>query len=262
MKIQVLSDLHLEFGHPFEVLPTGADAVVLAGDIHLGTAGVTWAQRAFPNQPVVYVAGNHEFYKNHWIKLLDKLRAAAQGSNVHVLENDELIVDRVRFLGCSLWTDFELFGEERRHWTMIEAEKKMGDYRKIRGPRVRSGYQDDYSKLKPIQTVQRFRRSRSFLEQSLRTSFDGPTVIVTHHLPSRDSVPSRFAESLTSAAYASDLTALMDGCGPDLWIHGHAHGSSDYMVASTRVVCNPRGYWLPEKKFENAKFDPNLVVRV
>jgi Icc-related predicted phosphoesterase len=262
MKIQVLSDLHLEFGHPFEVTRTNADVVVLAGDIHLGTAGIRWAQATFSDQPVVYVAGNHEFYKHHWTKLLVELRRAAAGSNVHFLEDDEVLLGGLRFLGCTLWTDFALLGEEQRQDAMLEAEANMSDYKKIRAPRVRPGFKDDYSKLKPIQTLARFRRSLEFLEKRLRISFDGPTVVVTHHLPSQGPVHSRYAGSLASAAYASDLTNLIGRCKPNAWIHGHVHVSMDYQVGLTQMVCNPRGYPLKGRDFENSSFDGSKVINV
>ena len=260
MKIHVLSDLHLEFA-PFDVPATDADVVVLAGDTNLGVRGIEWAMRSFA-KPVLYVAGNHEFYKHHWIKLPDELRSVAQGSNVHFLEDEEIIIAGVRFLGCSLWTDFALFGDDQRHDAMMEAERRMTDYRKIRAPRVRPGFKDDYSKLKPIQTVERFRRSRAFLKEKLAVPFDGRTVVVTHHLPARQSLPAWYADSLISAAYASDLTSVMRDHGPDVWVHGHVHGSSNYTFGSTRIICNPRGYWLPKREFENASFNPNLVIEV
>jgi Icc-related predicted phosphoesterase len=261
MKIHVLSDLHFEFA-PFSPPITDADVVVLAGDINLGTRGVEWAKNAFADKPVVYVAGNHEFYKHHWVKLLVDLRGAATGSNVHFLEDETLVIDGVRFLGCTLWTDFALFGDEQRHSAMLSAELRMTDYKKIRAPRVKPGFQDDYSKLKPIQTVERFRRSKTFLEKNLDTAFDGPTVVVTHHLPSRKSLPLRYSYSLTSAAYASDLTELIWGRSPKMWIHGHAHVSCDYTERLTRIVSNPRGYRLSNRCFENSRFDPSMVVAI
>ncbi len=78
MKIQILSDLHLEFEN-FNFYNTDADVVVLAGDVHLGMNGVLWAKKAIQNQPVIYVLGNHEYYRNAYPKLLDKIRKEAEG---------------------------------------------------------------------------------------------------------------------------------------------------------------------------------------
>jgi hypothetical protein len=91
-----------------------ADVVVLAGDIHAGARGPGWAREAFPDKPIVYVPGNHEFYGQHWMQLLDPLREMARKHDVHFLENDAVELGGVRFLGASLWADFELFGRERR----------------------------------------------------------------------------------------------------------------------------------------------------
>jgi hypothetical protein len=115
MKLHVLSDLHLEFDarHPPWAPPaTGADVVILAGDIHNGTGGIDWAEQAFAGTPVIYVPGNHEFYGMRHGPALTRLKArAVQSPNVRVLDEDELLIDGVRFLGATLWTDFALFGE-------------------------------------------------------------------------------------------------------------------------------------------------------
>lgn len=258
MKIQILSDLHMEFGAA-TVSPTSADVVVLAGDVHKRIHGVEWAKRTFPNQPVVYVAGNHEFYGGHWVRTLDKLRASAQGSNVHFLEDDEEVINGVRFLGSTLWTNFKLFGAENQMACMTLANQKMNDYRKIRAPTIGSGLGGDFAQLLPVQSVRRFDNSSKFLRSKLRERFDGATVVVTHHAPHPNSNPDEHQGDLLSAAYASDLSELFVH-GPDLWIHGHIHRSFDYVIGQTRVLCNPKGYPGRSASSENALFDPALVL--
>ncbi len=108
MKLHILSDLHTEFAD-FSPPETGADVVILAGDIGVGLGGIEWAARRFPKAPVIYVPGNHEFY-GHDIGLTDQLKAAAP-VDIHILNNDTLELERIRFLGCTLWTDFNLHGE-------------------------------------------------------------------------------------------------------------------------------------------------------
>ena len=108
MKLHILSDLHTEFA-AFSPPETDADVVVLAGDIGVGLNGIEWAARRFPEVPVIYVPGNHEFY-GHDIGLTDELKAAAP-PNIHVLNNGRLEFDGVRFLASTLWTDFRLHGE-------------------------------------------------------------------------------------------------------------------------------------------------------
>jgi predicted phosphodiesterase len=109
MKIQVLSDLHLEF-IPFQPLITDADVVVLAGDIHLGTEGLQWAKEIFTDKIVIYVLGNHEYYYHTTPTLIHQLRQLAIHSQVHVLENESIEIEGVKFFGCTLWTDFKLWG--------------------------------------------------------------------------------------------------------------------------------------------------------
>ena len=108
-----MSDLHLEFG-VVEVPRCTADVVVLAGDIHVGDKGLAWAQHTFPEQQVVYVLGNHEYYGNLFHRLALELAGLARGTNVHVLERGTVEIDGVCFLGCTLWTDFALFGTAER----------------------------------------------------------------------------------------------------------------------------------------------------
>ena len=108
MKLHILNDLHIEF-EDFDPPATDADVVVLAGDIGVGMEGLRWAEDRFPDKPVIYVPGNHEFY-HHDIALIEELKAQAP-DHIHVLNDDQVIIDGVRFLGSILWTDFALFGE-------------------------------------------------------------------------------------------------------------------------------------------------------
>lgn len=121
MKILILSDLHIEFA-PFRPEPAAvetADVIVLAGDISTGTEAIPWARKTFVGKRIIYVAGNHEFYQHHWSKLLAELRDLAAGYGIHYLENDSVTINRVRFMGCTFWTDFDYFGRGKRHQNMI-----------------------------------------------------------------------------------------------------------------------------------------------
>ncbi|MEN8763395.1 MAG: metallophosphoesterase, partial [Thiogranum sp.] len=120
MKLYILNDLHIEF-EGFEPPDTDADVVVLAGDIGVGGEGLRWAEDRFPDRPVVYVPGNHEFYR-HDITLIEELKAQAP-DHIHVLNDDLIDIEGVRFLGSILWTDFALFGEGERFYAMKTAQK-------------------------------------------------------------------------------------------------------------------------------------------
>jgi len=265
MKLHILSDLHVEFA-PF-VPPggAGADVVILAGDIHQGSAGLTWARAAFPRQELIYVVGNHEFYRGHWDATLAELRNLATALGIHFLENDEWQIGGVRFLGAALWTDFDYFGAARRREAMRACVEYLTDFRLIAAPPAA----DDggvglpvpgrgADRLTPAHVRSRHLESRAWLEQRLAAPYSGPTVVVTHHLPGSGSVAARFSEDLGNAGFASHLDHLM---GPAaLWVHGHTHDSFDYPKGGTRVVCNPRGYPLSGGGFENPGFNPGLVL--
>lgn len=247
MRIQILSDLHIEF-QPFNFLDTDADVIVLAGDIHVKEKGVTWAIENLPHKPVIYVLGNHEYYGKAYPKLVKDLKDYALGTNVHVLENNSVTIENVTFLGCTLWTDFELFGNPRL--AGYEATQKLTDFRRIR-------VSPQYSKLKSIDAALICKKSISWLKTTLSLEL-GKVVIITHHAPSKKSIPIQYKEDILSAAYASNLDDLVFDSGVLIWIHGHLHNQLDYKIGSTRVICNPRGY--PDEL--NNSFNPQLVVEI
>jgi 3',5'-cyclic AMP phosphodiesterase CpdA len=244
MRIRVLSDLHLEV-EPFDPPPAEADVVVLAGDIHNGAAGVEWARQAF-DCPVLYLAGNHEPYDGEFAATQAALAAAARSSRVTVLDCDAAVVGGVRFLGCTLWSDFELCGAAGRELATGKYRDWLVDYRAIRyGERA----------FAPDDSIGLHRRHRAWLEAALGRPFGGTTVVVTHHAPHRGSIAPSFANHPLNPAFVSDLDALMGRAA--LWVHGHTHRAFDYVARGTRVVCNPRGY-----PGEDSGFRADLVVEV
>ncbi len=246
MKLHILGDVHVEF-EAFDPPDTDADVVLLAGDIHVGQKGLAWAAAKFPTKPVVYVLGNHEYYGQALPKHTERMKARCAGSNVQVLENATLTLDGITFLGCTLWTDFELLGDPRI--AGYAATQKMNDYRKIR-------VSPSYRRLRSLDTAIEHRRSLRWLKTTLASGDPAKTVVVTHHAPSPRSLAARYSEDILSAAFASDLDDFVSACGAALWVHGHLHCSSDYVLGRTRVVCNPRGY--PDER--NPDFVPDLVV--
>ena len=251
MRLHVLSDLHLEHS-PFTVPEVDADVLVLAGDIAPGTAGIDWMRRQLDRRPIVYVAGNHEFYGHDLPGLLDRLRDAAIGTQIHVLENDALVIDGVRFLGCSLWSDFDYAGPENRAASMRVCERLVNDYKQIRAS-------EPDRPLTAQDTLDLHVASRAWLATSLTSRHDGPTVVVTHHAPLiRRREQSNAVLDAIGGAFASDLSELMDGEAVDLWIFGHIHRTVDTEVNGTRALSNQRGY--PHEPVSG--FDPTLVVEV
>jgi predicted phosphodiesterase len=210
---------------------------------------VVWAREAFA-RPVIYVPGNHEYYRGHFKRTLAKMKAQADGTHIRLLDGEECVIGGVRFLAATLWTDFGATGNPvLAQW---EAEQHMTDYHLIRT--------HHYRRLRPADTLADHFRARAFLRDKLAEPFSGPTVVVTHHAPSMASIAPAFRDlpGHLNASYVSDLEELL-GPPAGLWIHGHTHASLDYESNGTRVVCNPRGY-VP---FEvNPDFDPGLQVEI
>ncbi|QEA12213.1 metallophosphoesterase [Comamonas flocculans] len=253
MKIALLSDLHLSV-HPMQPPPTEADVVVLAGDLQRPQQAMAWARQY--SRPTVFVAGNHEFFGSDIGATYARLREHAAGSAVRVLEQDEWRHQGVRFLGCTLWSDFRLLqGDPGREQALQKITTFARDYTRIK---VAPDFEDCFS---PALSQLLFDQSVSWLERRFAESFDGPTVVVTHFAPAHGSIAARFEGSPINAAFVSDLQAQILRWQPALWLHGHVHDSFDYRIGTTRVVANPRGY-ARDGVNENQAFDPSLVLQI
>jgi predicted phosphodiesterase len=275
MKLLILSDLHLELGVPL-ALPADLqfDVVVLAGDIdNPGRRAVDWArhEKAFEGRPVVLVPGNHEYYGSVMEEELRCMRSAASGSAVHLLSRDVAIIDGARFVGCTLWTDFQLAVQQpggrmavNVDQALREASAAMNDFRRIEvmAP-ARSQYRDRQMRrlLQAEDTLAQHWIERDWLLRVLSEPFDGATVVVTHHAPSGGSVAPRYASSWVTPAFVSHLPEEFFVV-PSLWVHGHTHAAFDYERGGCRIVSNPRGYPARDGAFENNQFNAGWVVEV
>lgn len=248
MKIQILSDIHLEF-EEFQWNSSNADVVVLAGDIHLGDKGVKWIVDHIRHVPVVYILGNHEYYGNVFPKLMRSLKLLIQNSHITILENEAVTIEDVTFFGCTLWTDFNLFGNPRADG--YYCQQYMNDYKRIRR-------EPSYSKIRSIDVAVINKKSVDWLASEYGKHKTKKNIIVTHHAPSVRSLSERNRNETISAADASHLDSLVEKLSPDYWIHGHLHTSSDYHIGHTRIICNPRGY--PDAR--NSDFNDNLVMTI
>lgn len=246
MRLHILSDLHLEFA-ACQPESTEADVVILAGDIHMGRAGLKWARRHFAAQPVIYVLGNHEFYRHSIPELTETLKRETAGENIRVLENDAVEIGGVTFLGCTLWSDFALYGN--RAAAMAVADQGMPDYTAIQCRAAQRFF-------RPWRAAGLFAESVNWLRSELAKHDRSRTVVVTHHAPSGRSLSAEHAGKSLSAAFASDLEPLLAESGVALWIHGHTHFNVDYQIGATRIYSNQRGY--PDQVL--AGFDPHAVI--
>ncbi|HMJ30617.1 MAG TPA: metallophosphoesterase, partial [Xanthobacteraceae bacterium] len=191
------------------------------------------------------------FYRRCWSEELANARVVAPLYGVHLLEDDTVVLGDVRFVGASLWTDYALFGERNVTRAMLAATHGLNDHKRIKWSK------EPWRRFRPEEALLLHKRSRTFVETALAGPFDGATVVITHHAPHPGSIHSRYKSDLLTAAYVSDLTAVLEAGRPGLWIHGHVHESFDYRAGATRVICNPHGYGT-----ENGRFDPALVVEV
>jgi predicted phosphodiesterase len=269
MNLHIASDLHLEYLNKRfpdylrvdRLFTPFADLMILAGDIHIGTN--TIEKFGHWPHPVLYVPGNHEFYDCAIEPQVAVLRKAAENTAVIVMSRNEYIDQGVRFLGCTLWTDYQLNGTGGRQLAaMFACEARIADHRKIMGiDKLGQGFSAQ-------QAFELHLKDKAWLAAKLDEPFDGPTVVITHHAPSRGSVHPRFRGDPSNSAFVSDLEDLV--VKADLWIHGHVHDSFDYKVGKCRVVANPGSYAttlgkvkaIEELDFENPKFDPQMVVEV
>ncbi len=266
------------------------DAILLAGDIHSAKNSIQWISDNpyFIGKPVFYVAGNHEFWNGETIqsdieliRSNSKIAKRSAGHEIYFLENDEAILcvedENIRVIGATLWTDFALMG--LTELTGRYAEKHMDDYWLINETkelyeaeksevsmkdwdRKRLVGQYVYKYLTSKTTMSMHHKSKDFLRSKLKQTFDGKTVVLTHHAPHIKSVAPRFLDNQLTPAFASDLTELLF-MGADLWVHGHMHESFDYCVGNTRVVCNPHGMLHKGSGLsENRNFDPHLIIEI
>ncbi|QBK04572.1 hypothetical protein DW355_07030 [Hylemonella gracilis] len=266
-KLLILSDLHNDI-QPMcaEVdgrrIDADADVVVLAGDIHEGVQAPIWARQAFPDKEIILVAGNHEFYGRSWNKNLHELRQKSAELGIHFLEDDAVELFGIRFLGCTMWTDFALYGADQAQDFMAKAHERMSDYKRIKLDRLPGENQEWKEQRRPqmipLLAQRRHEASVQWLDRELTAGNPDKTVVVTHHAPHEKSVPAEYKGHPLSPAYASDLSHLLGRS--KLWIHGHIHFNADYLVGATRVICNPRGYSYAKREDINKEFRPDLIV--
>lgn len=259
MRLQLLSDLHLET-EPFEPQPApGAELLVLAGDIDATWEGL--ARFARWPVPVLYVAGNHEFDGREWHTAWPALRAHTQALGIRMLERESLRVtdDRgrtIRFVATARWSDFDLFGAAGRERAM-----RAANYFMRLMAATRDGRPFDAQAVREESLVCRAWLERALGADAIREPCDA-TVVVTHFAPSLASADPRYGAQAGTASFCNADDDLIPRA--DLWLHGHLHCRHDYLVprpgrTSTRVVCHARGL---VDKGEHEGFDPLRVIEI
>lgn len=258
MKIQVLSDLHIEhivqpiIGKDWQLIDLNIcpdpdiDVLVLAGDITtLHQLFLLSTLLKEYGKPVIYIPGNHEYYGSGMTleATREKYRAEFKGSNVHFLDQGGRVqIGNTMFLGGTLWTDLN------NDYDLVKFNR-FQDAQMIKGLDRDTWLEEHGDTCISIEAEMANRAMGKYNYSNL--------VVVTHHLPSPRSTPLRFKNSPINMFFNTDLEYLMDqDVSPNLWIHGHTHDSMDYTVHDTRVVCNPFGY----KGYEtNPLFSPVII---
>ena len=258
MRIQILSDLHLEFpGNTIPPLAPDAELVILAGDLapvvthRVRDVAARWAGA----DQILYVPGNHEYYGSEIGLARRELARQCLEHGVTLLDPGGITVDDVRFIGATLWTDFRLEGVAGEAWAHLEVGQGLSDFtgaiRHHGGPNAQ---------FTTRESARRHAEDRTFIEGELeQAERSGLTaVIITHHAPSPRSIRPWFEKSRLNPGFASDLDSMIARYQPACWIHGHMHDRVDERLGRTRVMCNPGGY----NQAEGHEFDPAFVVEV
>lgn len=253
MKIFPISDFHME-SHWKQLgeYRGDADVIVAAGDIHTETDGPVELRRIFGDREIIYTPGNHEYYRSVLQDEDDRLRKACKNQGIHFLQCDSVEIDNVVFAGCTFWTDFKLFGEEKEAEARFEVGQYLNDYRLIRADAK------SYRKLSPLQTLKIHEQHKAWLIEQFEIFRDKPLVVVTHHGPSAKCVHPDYTEDLLSAGFASDLDDLVLQCGAKYWICGHSHVAHHFNIGETEVWMNSKGY--AKERIEG--FDPWLTLEI
>jgi len=253
--LQPFSDAHSDCPgfRGFPPLIKGVGAVVVAGDTRQGlAAALTELRAAYPHpQEILVVAGNHEFWGSVWAKEVEDGRSVAEKLRIRFMEDQVVMLDRLRVLGCTLWTSYDAYGDSLRPAAMRSAREEMNDHKRIKWSA------NPWRRFRPEEARMLHLRSRAFLEQELSKPHDGPTIVITHAAVSIECVQPNQQKSIVSAAYFSEMLPMIDRHQPDLWIFGHTHQRTDFRRGRTRVLSNPIGY-----ADERTGFDPALTVAV
>jgi predicted phosphodiesterase len=258
VKLQLLSDLHLETER-FDPQPApGAELLVLAGDVDSGWGG--YQRFAGWPVPVIVVAGNHEFDRRDFDAAMAGVRALCVSLGFTFLERETSLFTaadgrRIRVLGTTRWSDFELFGEAQRP----RAERAAAYFMGIMGS-TRGGQPFDAAAVRREALV-----CRAWLEAELSVTPQGrwdKTLVITHFGPSLRSADSRYGQQAGTASFCNADDDLL--ARADLWLHGHLHCRHDYRVDRAgrlpcRVVCNPLGL---ARKGEQSGHDPLLLIDI
>lgn len=264
MKIQLMSDLHLEFDGSFRPTNYGSDTLILSGDVCVARALAASSDSPYHKmgnsfrdffkhcsdnfKNVMYIKGNHEHYNSRFNNVSDIIRGAlAPMENIHFLDDEYVDVESIRFVGSTLWTD----NNKNCPITEMSLRGGMNDYHVIQYLDPRGNYR----RLTPNDTALFHAIAKTFIKEAIPTDFEGKAVVMSHHAPSAQSINEKYKDDhYFNGGYFSSLDYFIaDIPQIALWTHGHMHDATTYNIDDTIIACNPRGYPGQSTGFEEAK---------
>lgn len=262
MKIALISDIHAEFyrNQPnwLPPLPNNPDVLVLAGDIHVGKQLIPFIERiseALPNTHIVFIAGNHEFYRHYRRATLNSFRQAFMAhTKIHFLENSFVDIEDVRFIGATLWTGFPLhLPEHSQEQVMAYAKDTVSDFSLIAED---TGVVHAFT---PEESKMLFEDSKAKIKEVLEQSNPDRCVVITHFPPAKQLLHPRFPPDKVSSYFTADCLDLIEKYQPAYWFYGHNHWSAKTNMGKTQLVSNQFGYPNEHSKM-GFDFDPDFIV--
>ncbi|MBB4232172.1 metallophosphoesterase [Rhizobium mongolense] len=268
MKAWIVSDIHsspMDFFLTRRLDVPEADICLCAGDIANNierSIDFLFAEIA-PHMSVVVTLGNHDCYGSSIARALEYARKWTAGTNVHVLENEEFRKDDLRIIGATLWTEFEITAHDaghlpvdvRRDLAISECRRALVDFREIYRSDERRDGEGGYISAREM--ISRHKDSRAYIEAALRNRSRGQLWFSLIMRRPRGHLTHGLLGHISNAAFASDLSTMIQAKKPTFWIHGHVHCFQDYVEGETRVLCNPRGY---RNERPGGGFQPGFVI--
>lgn len=248
MKIQIMSDLHINQDKSYNIKKINSDLILVAGDTSYNIYNtIEFLQKQstmLDDKPIVFIAGNHE-YEDYGV--LNSINIAKEmcdkSKKIIFLENDRISFEDFTIIGATLWTDFKLFGEVESYFCE-QSVKNFSDFERI--------FYNDTHRISPHIVKNLFNKSYQYLDFALNNKTTDKNIIVTHFAPHFNSIHERYKNIYSSSYFASNCEALLGR--NELWIHGHTHTNFNYNIEDTKIICNPKGYGV-----ENTYFDENLI---
>lgn len=230
VKFQVMSDLHIE---TMDYVPDSSsyitpvsDVLILAGDIgriHRFEQLKAFLLDVCPKfKAVLYVLGNHEFYKVDGIEvktmeeLLQDIHTIQKDiPNLHILNRNSVVIDDVCIAGCTLWS--------------LATVQIPPFIVRIPGMNINKYNELFHQDLTYIEAMVKY-----CAEKKLRL------VVITHHCPTY--AVSNKKDNKYCSLYCSNLDYLLDRSRVHTWVCGHTHTNFDVKTRNgTRLVSNQRG---------------------